>query len=339
MGESLPLFAETDLAAIQPTGSVWVLDKDDPATVPVPLAVVIKRVEGPYSERARKLWTFLLHVAFDELGKKGGHSVKISDLNAVFRQFGGQHETEWIWKCAKELAKTTIEFEVTHGDNRYDTITSIFAASVPPKARRGNELHFWFPEPLIPVIKEPLRFARLRVHFLISLSGKYAVTLYEILEAYVNRRDAMCRVTIEDLRRWLKVPDDSYPDWKDFKKRVLAPAVKQINDDPIGAGFTVDYEPIRKGRTYHELIFKLTKTDDRKRKETRLRKADVKSQIRLSEKTEEMARAIASEKGWDYYALREKWFDYAARQTEKGQPPKSPNGAFIAYCRKQKPAR
>ena len=270
---ALPLFQEHELSGIQPTGSPWILDTLDPATVPVPLQVIITNVRGPYTARDRKLWTFLLHVAFEELGKQGGHEVEIKDINGVFRALGGEHSTEWIWNSAKRLAQTTIEFEVTYGDERFDTVTSIFAASVPRKGRRGSTLHFWFPEPLIPIIKEPLRFARLRVHFLIQLSGKYAVTLYEILEGYANRRDGECRVSIDDLRRWLKVPDGTYPDWKNFRHRVLRPAVDQINADPLGAGFTVEYEPIRKGRFYHEVVFKLKKSSGRIGQENQIKRA------------------------------------------------------------------
>ncbi|SFU98447.1 hypothetical protein SAMN04488527_1698 [Aliiroseovarius crassostreae] len=39
--------------------------------------------------------------------------------------------------------------------------------------------------------------------------------------------------------------------------------IKQINDDPLGAGFSVEYTPIRKGRFYHEIVFQLTKTAKR----------------------------------------------------------------------------
>ena len=285
---ALPLFQESELSGIQPTGNPWIVDKLDPATVPVPLQVVITSVQGPYTARDRKLWTFLLHVAFDELGKQGGHSVPIKDINAVFRALGGEHSTEWIWNSAKRLSQTIVEFEVTYGDERFDGITSIFAAVVPRKGRRGSELHFWFPEPLIPIIKEPLRFARLRVHFLLQLSGKYAVTLYEILESYANRRDGTCRVTIEELRQWLKVPEGTYSTWKDFRKWVLDPAVGQINADPLGAGFSVEYEPIRKGRFYNEVVFRLRKAEGRIQhersirtaKETRQRLADLKAKGR-----------------------------------------------------------
>lgn len=278
----LSLFDESELDGIQATGNAWIVERDDPATVPVPLPIVITNVQGPYTAKDRKLWTFLLHVAFDELGKQGGHSVAIKDINSVFRALGGEHSTDWIWASAKRLAQTTVEFEVTYNDERYDTVTSIFTASVPRKGKRGSELHFWFPEPLIPIIKEPLRFARLRVHFLIKLSGKYAVTLYEILEGFANRRDGECRVTIEELRQWLKIPEGSYKDWKDFRKWVLDPALKQINSDPLGAGFTVEYEPIRKGRFYHEIIFQIAKTSQRIQQERDIRTAKSKK-IRLAD--------------------------------------------------------
>ncbi len=261
--KTLPLFSNEDVEGIQPTGSPWIVSNDDPATVPVPLQVLITKVEGPYTARDRKLWTFLLHAAFEELGDKPIHSVKVRDVNDMFRKQGGQHETNWIWESAKRLSKTTIEFETIMGDERFLGVAALFGANVPAKAKRGSELHFFFPPNLIPIIKEPMRFTRLRVHFMMQLSGKYAVTLYEILEGFTNRRDGQCRVTIEELRTWLKVPEQSYQNWKDFRKWVLDPAIKQINDDPLGAGFVVEYEPIRKGRFYNEIIFKLAKTKAR----------------------------------------------------------------------------
>lgn len=264
--KSLALFSDDDLDAIQPTGSPWRPNPDDPATVPVPLQTVIVKVDGPYNERDRKLWTFLLHAVFDELGEKPIHSLSVREINSVFRELGGDHNTKWLWESAKRLAKTTVEWETTFDDDRFEQgVSSLFGATISKKARQTGVLHFNFPPLLIPIIKQPTRFARLRVHFLMSLSGKYAVTLYEILEGFANRRDGQCRVTIDELRTWLKVPEKSYKTWKDFRKWVLDPAIKQINDDPEGAGFTVDYTPVRKGRFYHEIIFKLDRSASRKK--------------------------------------------------------------------------
>lgn len=335
------LFSETELAGIQTSGSPWIISDVDPATVPVPLQVIIKKIDGPYTAKDRKLWTLLLHAAFADLGNKGGHSVKISDINGVFRELGGRHDTEWIWESARRLSRTIIEFETTLGDERFDNVTSIFAASVPRKGRRGSELHFWFPEPLVPIIREPARFARLRVHFLISLSGKYAVTLYEILEGYANRRDGLCRVTIDDLRTWLKVPETSYKNWKDFRKWVLDPALKQINDDPIGAGFKVEYEPIRKGRFYHEVIFKLNKTDHRKAIDRGLRdKVELARKINTAQASgRPLLREVAIQKAREVtrYILDmdEMKSQFWAHWENTGRKPfdKGADAAFIGFCK------
>ena len=62
-------------------------------------------------------------------------------------------------------------------------------------------------------------------------------------------------------------------------------------------------------------------------------------EIRLPEWAEDKARAIAREKGWDYYALRSDWLAFAGSETAKGNPPKNTAAAFLAYCKKQKDLR
>jgi hypothetical protein len=268
----LPLFSDDDLNQIKASGSVWENNPDDPATVPVPLQVIMVKVDGPYTERDRKLWTFLLHAIWDELGEKPIHELSVAEVNKVFRDLGGDHSTEWIWESAKRLARTVVEWEYSLGDERLQGVSAIFGAVVTKAARSTGRIKFHFPPLLIPIIKQPQRFARLRVHFMIGLSGKYAVTLYELLEGFANRRDGLLECSIEEFRQWLKVPEDSYPDWKDFKKRVVEPSMKQINSDPLGSGFTVEYEPIREGRFYTRLRFKLTKTKSRQQAETIIKK-------------------------------------------------------------------
>ena len=268
------LFTDDELDGIQPTGSPWVVNRDDPATVPVPLQTTIVDVQGPYTERDRKLWVFLLHAVFDELGDKPMHEISVKDINAIFRDLGGDHSTKWIWESKRRLARTTVEWE-TLGDDRMEVeewgVSTLIFATLSAPQRRSGRLNFGFPPNLIPIIKQPRRFARLRLHFLMSLSGKYAVTLYEILEGFVNRRDRTMRVSIEELRRWLKVPDGTYQTWKNFRLRVLDPAIKQINDDPVASGFSVEYEPIRNGKSYAEIIFTMSKERSRLTSERNIR--------------------------------------------------------------------
>ncbi|MBW4976471.1 replication initiator protein A [Roseovarius mucosus] len=64
-------------------------------------------------------------------------------------------------------------------------------------------------------------------------------------------------------------------------------------------------------------------------------KAQITPAIALPDWAEEKARAMAREKGRDYYALRADWLSFAQAETAKGNPPKNAGAAFVAYCAKQ----
>jgi hypothetical protein len=326
-----------------PTGNPWLPSKDDPATVPVPLPVIIVKVEGPYTERDRKLWTFLLHAVWDELGEKPIHELPISKVNQVFRQLGGEHDSKWIWECSKRLARTVVEWEHTEGDTRYNGVSALFGAIVTKEARASGNLRFNFPALLIPIIKEPGRFARLRTHFLIGLSGKYSVTIYELLESVANKNDPILDVPIDTLRMWLKVPDGKLNTWDNFNRRALLPALEQINANSLGAGFTVDMQPVKKGRAVHRVRFHVKKVDQRRAIEEAMQDGicpnvachgsestgPLFNPVRLSTTDYERARKVAP--GWDIYSLESEWREWIAK---KGNPEK-PGPAFIAFCRKK----
>ena len=57
--------------------------------MPVPLPVVMVRVDGPFTALDRKLWLLLLHNAWDELDTdKPYHEISVAELLRLFRRFG-----------------------------------------------------------------------------------------------------------------------------------------------------------------------------------------------------------------------------------------------------------
>jgi hypothetical protein len=315
--------------------------------VPVPLPVIIVKIEGPYTERDRKLWTFLLHAVWDELGEKPIHELPVAKVNQIFRELGGDHNTRWIWESAIRLTRTIVEWERTEGDERYEGVASLFQAEVSKQSRSTGMLRFAFPALMIPILKDPKRFARLRVHFLIGLSGKYAVTLYELLESVANKLEPVLDAPIDALRLWLKVPEGKLTRYQDFRRFVLEPSIEQINAKRLGAGFTVDMQPIKKGRSVHRVRFHIKKVDERRVIEEAMqgnkppqavgKKAitsnhlseTLPNQVRLMPSDFERAKAVAP--GWDVYSLEQEWRGWIAKK----ERPKNPGAAFVAFCRKK----
>ena len=329
----------------KPTGCSWQPSDKDPATVPVPIPVIITKLEGPFTEKDRKLWVFLLHAVWDEIPDEETnsapiHELNISAINRVFREVGGDNNTGWVWQSVKRLAKTTVEWE----EKEWKSIDNLLGSAITQSGEDTRCLRFYFPPALASKLKKALPFARLRVHFLIGLSGKYTVTLYELLESVVNKVDSSLTVTVDQLRTWLKVPDGKLTRYVDLKRFALEPAMKQINNDPIGSGFTVNMKPIKQGRAVHKLRFQVYKTDGRKLAEIALKQGrppektlfpiddDPGSLFRNPLKTDTYEKAKKAAPGWDVYVLESEW-----REWMKGKiPPQNLDAAFIAFCKQKR---
>jgi Initiator Replication protein len=339
----------------KPTGDIWEPSKTHPATVPVPLPVVMVRVDGPFTALDRKLWLLLLHNAWDELDtEKPYHEISVSELLRLFRRFGRtdlgtrgkiklgkiEEETEAaaLWDSVRRLVKTSVEWE----DEDYQGISALVSEALMSKRyREAGKIYYAFGKGLSKQILAPRAFARLRCHVVLALRSKYAVTLYEILEAYVNRRDSDLTVSIEEFRLWLKVPEDAYSDWKDLKRNVVLPAVDEINEHGDEGGFFVSYEGIREGKAFTKIKFTLAKSasrDDRdatlQGKARRGRAFARTPQLALgapyapSDAVLDQLRTIAP--GWDRQGLIARY-----REWSKGRaPPDNPHGAFVGWVKR-----
>jgi hypothetical protein len=239
MTDSRSLQPPVDLKKkIKPTGNIWNPSSKYPATVPVPLPVIMVRVDGPFTALDRKLWLIFLHHAWDDLEhEKYLHKISIAEILRLFRQFGRNDigstgklkiakdhtEAAALWGSLERLLDTKVRWE----DAEYMGISSLFASVLMSKQRRQSGwVHYSFGELLAKNLLLPRIFARLRPHFMMRLRSKYAITLYEILEAYINRCETSLTVSIDEFRLWMKVPKDAYPNWIDLRICLQKEALK-----------------------------------------------------------------------------------------------------------------
>ena len=170
---------------------------------------------------------------------------------------------------------------------------------------------------------------------MIGLSGKYAVTLYMFLESVSNRQTPVLDVELSQLRQWLKVPEGKLSEWYDIKRRILEPAIKQINENPEAAGFSVGMDEFKEGRAVDRVRFTLTKTAGRLADEKAIKPkaleqpkaADNSGVFVLPTSAYEQAKKVAP--GWDIYELERQW-----REFIKDKPtPDTFAGSFVGFCK------
>jgi hypothetical protein len=335
---------------VHATGTPWETSSLVPATIPLPNDVIITAVDGPYTERDRKLWAFLIAAVWDDLLTTRIHEIKTTKINAVFQEHGsGDTSTSWIWDSAERLVATRVRWETGSDGNRLKGIANLLGGAITNKdARKTGFLRFEIPALLCEVIRTPCRFSRLRLHFMVGLSGKYAVTLYMLLESVANMSTPVLDVALPQLRQWLKIPEEKLEKWFDIKRFALEPALKQINDNPEAAGFSVTMEEIKEGRAVERVRFVVTKTDSRLSDEKSYHPelslsaisnlpasphpTSLSLHLHLPTTVYEQAKKVAP--GWDVYELERQW-----REWMKKRPvPQNPSGAFINFC-KQKVAK
>lgn len=324
--------------AVKATGNPWEISGAIPSTVPLPNDVLITKIEGPYTERDRKLWAFLVAAVWDDLGTIAIHEIRIAKINAVFEELGGSTSSSWIFESSKRLSRTIVEWERGEDGKRLLGISNMMNAEITEEYRATGILRFEIPALLGSVIRNPCRFSRLRLHFMIGLSGKYAVTLYMLLESVVNMDTPVLEVTLLQLRQWLKVPEGKLDRWVDIKRRAIEPALKQINENPEAAGFSVTMKEIKEGRAVAKVRFNITKSKTRVSNEKTLQPAPAPpvypepkvspiTALILPTSAYEEAKKVAP--GWDIYELERQW-----REWRNGKIfPTNPAGSFVGFCK------
>lgn len=94
-------------------------------------------------------------------------------------------------------------------------------------------------------------FTKYRLSEVLNLSSKHAIKLFELCSSYLFK--GSFRISLTELKHYLGV-DNKYGDWRDFRKSVIEPSIKQINKNTF---LFVEYEPIKNGKRVEEIEIKV----------------------------------------------------------------------------------
>lgn len=87
-----------------------------------------------------------------------------------------------------------------------------------------------------------------------KLTSAHAVRIYELCAQYKKSHQGGREISISDLKQMLCMTDE-YPKIEDFKKRVITPSIKQINEH---TDLQVTVENVKTGRTVTGLFFSVS---------------------------------------------------------------------------------
>ena len=96
------------------------------------------------------------------------------------------------------------------------------------------------------------RFTQYEMQQISDLSTGYAIRLYELLICWRTTGKTPI-IELTDFRQKIGVLENTYQAMNDLKKRVLEPALKQVNEH---TDITASYEQHKKGRTITGFSFK-----------------------------------------------------------------------------------
>jgi plasmid replication initiation protein len=122
----------------------------------------------------------------------------------------------------------------------------------------GRVVFTWSDDVLIYISQLKRRFTSYRLNDVVRLGSSYAIRLYELLMQFNVTRDR--KITLADFKSLFNL-EDKYPLFRDLNKRVIKPAVKEINES---SNLVVYYTTIKKGRNVVALQFDFQENDQLK---------------------------------------------------------------------------
>jgi hypothetical protein len=88
---------------------------------------------------------------------------------------------------------------------------------------------FGIPKKLRTALARSNRWGRVRCEVTYAMASKYAIALYELVCLRINMQICIEVFPIVRFRELLGVPPNSYADGQDFRRKVIEPAVMEIN--------------------------------------------------------------------------------------------------------------
>ncbi len=193
---------------------------------------------GSLSAAARKAFALMLRKAGPDAGESKTFTITKKELR------GSHKGNERIQPVMDELLRVIVRIRTTTKKGKPAIMSqSLLSSCVEEISEDGmSVVEFEFSDNFKRVIQRSDYYARVNLGVMLALQSRYALTLYDLGCLIINRQNRVVKMTVEELRRRLGVPDGSFKNFAEFRRDVLAKSKAEI--DQL-ADFTVEWDEIR----------------------------------------------------------------------------------------------
>lgn len=226
--------------------------------------VVLMPTSGRVTLLGRKLYNVMLRVSQARLMTM--HELPAADylfespLNVLLRSTGSSGEDRTAAKrYLAEMQQLTVNWESTAPGDGVKWHAMNMLAECKLEQRNGENWVAWaYPPSIMQTLRDPVRWARLRLDVLSKISTYSALALYEVCARY---RDNPSGVTNRKPPAWWQDalspgPSTAKREWRKFKNERVKPAIEEINAE---TDLEVELIEHKQGRTVVEIQFSVRK--------------------------------------------------------------------------------
>jgi hypothetical protein len=298
---------------------------------------------SPLTLTDRKIYNLLIDNAKQDLAKPVEHSIKKEKLRQSRR--GDERIDDSIMRLMGAIAHIKTERNGEAATMR----VQLLGRNIEHDRNDGNFYYTFDPE-LREVFLNSNVFARLKMNVMLSFSGKYGLTLYEMIEKRINMRKTETTMSIMQFRGLLGVPKGKLTTWNNLKTRAIDPAVAEVNQ--LATDFRVEITGLKSGRSFTDVLIRWwrtapdgeeaaivehlhSKVGRKVRREGKVEEVDIavpQLSHLLSDQALDTARAILL-KGNNRIGLQTAISQWEQAFADKERP-NNPSGAFIGFCKK-----
>lgn len=167
--------------------------------------------------------------------------------------------TGYYYKAIKDdLQKLTTRIWVQLPDKREGTVSWISDAWITPLSGTVEIRFHEMMEPFLFDLKN--RYTQYQLEDVLVFKGKYAIRLYELMRSYTTQQaidsniEKEVTLTLAELKELLAI--EGYADWRNFNRKVLKPAVEEINE--CNDKINISYDTYKAGGKIEKINFIIT---------------------------------------------------------------------------------